>query len=206
MTTTATETKEQILNVAEKLFAENGFTGTSLRRVISEAGVNLSAVNYHFGSKEELFRAVVQRVSQPVVRGELKLLKKLQSSKNDYTLEEVLTCFVTPPFEVMLNSGDRQLYCGRFMGRCRLEPDNIGNIAKQEFQDSEDAYLDALQRVLPDQSRNEIHWKLDLMIACLIRVLTQAEKPHGLIQQKSIDRIDEIVSQLVNFLASGMRK
>ena len=206
MTKTSIDTKEQILNVAEKLFAENGFRGTSLRSVISEAGVNLSAVHYHFGSKEELFRAVVQRISIPVVAGELKLLRELQSQKDDYTLEEVLICFFTPPFEIMLNSGDRQMECGRFMGRCRLEPDNIGIIAKHEFKDSEEAYLDALQRVLPDQSRNEIHWKFDLMIACMIRIFTQAEQPHGLIQKKSIDQIDDVVGKLVNFLASGMRK
>lgn len=43
--TTSADTKEQILNVAERLFAENGFAGTSLRSVIREADVNLSAVN-----------------------------------------------------------------------------------------------------------------------------------------------------------------
>ncbi len=204
MTKPSIDTKEQILNVAEKLFAENGFAGTSLRSVISEAEVNLSAVHYHFGSKEELFRAVVMRISQPVVEGELRLLAKLKEEKPDYTLEEVLTCFLTPPLQVILNSGDRKLYCARFMGRCRLEPYSVGIIAEEEFQESQTAYLDALQRVLPNQTRNEIHWQLDLVIASLIRVLTQAQKPHSLIQKKSIEEIDKVVSKLVNFLASGM--
>jgi AcrR family transcriptional regulator len=52
------DTKEQIITVAERLFAERGFAGTTLRNVVSEAGVNLAAVSYHFGSKEELFRGL----------------------------------------------------------------------------------------------------------------------------------------------------
>ncbi len=45
-------TKDKILNAAEKLFAEQGFNGTSLREITSAAEVNLAAVNYHFGSKK----------------------------------------------------------------------------------------------------------------------------------------------------------
>ena len=56
--TIATDTKEQILNVAERQFAEKGYAGTTLRGVIKEAEVNIAAVHYHFGSKEELFIAL----------------------------------------------------------------------------------------------------------------------------------------------------
>lgn len=50
--------KERILDVAEKLFADRGFHGTSVREITSLAGVNLSAVGYYFGSKEGLYLAV----------------------------------------------------------------------------------------------------------------------------------------------------
>ncbi|NJM18843.1 MAG: TetR/AcrR family transcriptional regulator [Richelia sp. SM1_7_0] len=49
---TNTDTKEQILNVAEGLFAEKGFAGTTLRNVIREAGVNIAAVHYHLAPKK----------------------------------------------------------------------------------------------------------------------------------------------------------
>lgn len=45
-------TKNKILDAAEHLFAVNGFNGTSLREITSQAEVNLAAVNYHFGSKK----------------------------------------------------------------------------------------------------------------------------------------------------------
>lgn len=200
----STDTKEQILDVAERLFAENGFAGTSLRNIIGEAEVNLSAVNYHFGSKEELFRAVVARIARPVVEGQLARLAQCEAKENP-SVEEILEAFLMPPLQVILNSGDRRTDCARFMGRCRLEPDSVRVLAEEEFQGSTRAYLDALGRALPDFSRSELTWKLDLAIAVLLRVLVEANKPNALIQNTSSESIKATVSKLVDFLASGLR-
>jgi AcrR family transcriptional regulator len=59
------DTVERILDAAEALFAERGFAETSLRTITSTAGVNLAAVNYHFGSKKELIQAVFARFLTP---------------------------------------------------------------------------------------------------------------------------------------------
>ena len=61
MATTAFSTKDRILGAAEELFAQHGFAGTSLRQVTSRADVNIAAVNYHFGSKENLVNEVFRR-------------------------------------------------------------------------------------------------------------------------------------------------
>ena len=61
MTTTHFNTKDRILGAAEELFAQYGFSGTSLRQVTSRADVNIAAVNYHFGSKENLVNEVFRR-------------------------------------------------------------------------------------------------------------------------------------------------
>ena len=55
------DTVQRILDAAEVLFAQKGFAETSLRAITSRAGVNLAAVNYHFGSKEALVQAVFER-------------------------------------------------------------------------------------------------------------------------------------------------
>ena len=199
--TTSINTQEQILNVAEQLFAENGFAGTSLRSVIREANVNLSAVHYHFGSKEELFRAAIARIAQPVVAGQLKRLAKCEAKNETPAIEAVLEAFLTPALEVVLNSGDRSINCARFMGRCRVEPDSIREIAEQKFEGSQKAFLDAFGRSLPDFSRTELTWKLDLVIATLLRVLTEARKPDALIQDNSPESIKATVSKLVSFFS-----
>ena len=60
------DTKTRILDAAENLFAARGYHNTSLREITKEAGVNLAAVNYHFGSKEALLRAVIKRRLVPL--------------------------------------------------------------------------------------------------------------------------------------------
>src|SRR5947209_14578204 len=72
-------TKARILDAAEALFMEHGFEATSLRALTAAAGVNLAAVNYHFGSKEELFQAVLTRRLDPMNQERLELLTRLEA-------------------------------------------------------------------------------------------------------------------------------
>lgn len=51
----AVETRDRILSVAERLFAQRGYEATSVRDITAEAGCNVAAVNYHFGGKENLY-------------------------------------------------------------------------------------------------------------------------------------------------------
>ena len=53
------EKQIQILQVAEKLFAANGFDGTSIRDISKEANVNVAMVSYYFGSKEKLLEEII---------------------------------------------------------------------------------------------------------------------------------------------------
>jgi len=199
------DTKEQILIVAERLFAERGFAGATLRNVVSEAGVNLAAVHYHFGSKEELFRAVVQRFARPVVEQELKLLSELEAKAGRPSVEEILTAMVKPSLEILSQDDDRHSIRAQFMGRCRTEPEPIQSIAYDEFAPASKAFLDTLQQVLPEQSLAQLGWKFDLVIAALVRVLMEAGKPHALLKSNRPKDIQATTQQLVKFLSPGMR-
>jgi len=199
------DTKEQIINVAERLFAENGFAGTSLRSVIGEANVNLSAVNYHFGSKKGLYRAVISRTAQPIVEEELKRLRLYQKKHDPPSVEMILQALLTPVLEKVIDRNSDSMSCARFMGRCRTEPDGIRDIADNEFKDSQEAFLDAMGRSLPHLSRTELTWKMDLVIAVLLRVLTEANKPGSLMEKSDRESIAQTVSKLVRFLAPAMR-
>ncbi len=205
MASSTHETKEQIITVAERLFADKGFAGTTLRSVVNEAGVNLAAVNYHFGSKEELFRAVVARFARPVVEQELSLLSELKAGAELPSVDEILTALLQPSLEILSEGEGSRLVRARFMGRCRTEPEPIQSIADQEFAPVTEAFLDLLQRVLPEQSRSQLWWKLDLVIAALIRVLTEAGQPYALLKSNHPEHIQETTQQLVRFLSPGMR-
>lgn len=205
MSSSSADTKEQIITAAERLFAEYGFAGTTLRNVVSEAGVNLAAVSYHFGSKEELFRAVVSRFARPVTEQALCLLAELKAAPELPSVEAILTVVLKPSLEILTPDHNTHLVQAQFMGRCRNEPKPIQRIADEEFAVVTDACLDLLQRVLPDQSRSQLYWKLDLVIASLIRVLTEAGQPYSLLKSNRPEDIQATTQQLVQFLSPAMR-
>src|SRR5882724_9640976 len=79
----AAATKARILDAAEALFMEHGFEATSLRSITAAAAVNLAAVNYHFGSKEELFRAVLTRRLDPMNQARVALLDRFEAEAGE---------------------------------------------------------------------------------------------------------------------------
>ena len=54
------DTRTKILRVAARFFSQKGFSGTSVRDIVSAAGENVSAVNYHFGNKQKLYQATLE--------------------------------------------------------------------------------------------------------------------------------------------------
>ena len=92
-------TKDRILGAAEELFAQFGFAGTSLRQVTSRADVNIAAVNYHFGSKENLVNEVFRRRMDEMSQQRLAGLK-LAMKEHPGELEPILAAFVEPALAI----------------------------------------------------------------------------------------------------------
>jgi AcrR family transcriptional regulator len=93
------DTKDRILDAAERLFAEHGFEGTSLRQITAAAGANLAAVNYHFQSKDQLIQALVMRNIGPVNRARFEMLDRIEAvhpAPAPLPLEEVVEAFIAP--------------------------------------------------------------------------------------------------------------
>ena len=117
-----TETKERILEAAERLFARGGFSATSLRDVASDAGVNLAGANYHFGSKEALLVAVWDRRFGPINEKRLVLLDELErlAGQDGPVLEDILTALFEPachnwvPWNSEIPESLRQQLFGQF--------------------------------------------------------------------------------------------
>src|SRR4051794_8087396 len=98
----ASATKERILDTAEALFMEHGFEATSLRAITSAAGVNLAAVNYHFGTKEELFQSVLTRRLDPMNQERVALLTELERAvaPQPVACEKILSAMFIPALKL----------------------------------------------------------------------------------------------------------
>src|ERR1700761_7290073 len=95
------DTRTRILDAAERLFADRGYRGTSIRAVTDLAGANLAAVGYHFGSKAELLAAVARRVIEPITAAQTAGLDRLLARTPDPSVTELVEAFAGPMFDGM---------------------------------------------------------------------------------------------------------
>ena len=199
------DTKTQILNAAEQMFATHGFAGTTLRKLVQEAGVNLAAVSYHFGSKEELHGAVIGRMAKVITARQLEALQALEAEQTEPSLEAVLRAYIEPGMAYLLEAEELRITRAQFMGRCRTEPAPIQQRAAEEFSVSHHQFLALLGRSLPEQSEAELIWKLDMVVTMLIRALTETGRPGMLLRSASRTDLEQAVDKLVTFAAAGIR-
>ncbi|MCT4552916.1 MAG: TetR/AcrR family transcriptional regulator [Alphaproteobacteria bacterium] len=75
MTNNNIKTKDKIIQIAKKLFAEKGFHGTSVKDICELADANISAVNYHFTSKLNLFQEIIDNVSEKCLANILSVIE-----------------------------------------------------------------------------------------------------------------------------------
>ena len=123
-----TSTKDKLLNSAEVLFAEQGFSETSLRLITTVADVNLAAVNYHFGSKKELIQSVIDRFFMAFTEHLEKEFEQLIRKNGDLTTEVILKSLLGPMLHLNEIRPDGAATFMRLLGRAYTE--SQGNIKK----------------------------------------------------------------------------
>ncbi|WP_427925559.1 TetR/AcrR family transcriptional regulator [Streptomyces sp. cg40] len=162
------DTKGRILDVAERLFGERGYAGTSLRAVTVAAAANVAAVNYHFGSKEGLLRAVVDRAMAPVNGARQRLLDGLLADGGKPEVADLVEGFVRTGASLARSREGDAPALARFLGRVVCEPDpEIRRLFADEVGAVEGRYLEELARALPTLSADEVGFRYRVMIGLL---------------------------------------
>lgn len=197
-------TRQRILGAAEALFAERGFAAASLRQVTAAAKVNLAAVNYHFGSKDNLIEEVFRRRLDELSDRRLERLAELVKSDAP-TLEGLLDAFITPALELSLDREGGSVFM-RVLARAFAEhnsnlrkflSDNYGYVLKD--------FAAAFARLLPQLDKEELYWRLDIAVGAL----TYAMADFGMIQRRSGEseraHREQMARHLIHFTAAGLR-
>ena len=195
-------TKDRILGAAELLFAQRGFEGASLRQLTTNAGVNLAAVNYHFGSKEKLVEEVFRRRRDALNESRLAALAQ-GAGAPETTLEDVLEAFIRPALD--LSHDDSGALFMRVLARAFAEHDdtlrqflseNYGHVMRQ--------FTAEFARLLPHLGKPELYWRIDLVTGAL----THAMSGFGMIQRKNDvseqAHREQTVQHLIRFAAAGL--
>jgi AcrR family transcriptional regulator len=195
-------TKDKIIEIAERLFGEQGYEATSLRHVIFEAGVNLAAVHYHFGSKEELLDAVVLRGAIPLNEERLALLDRYEkeAAPEPAPVEKVIRAMMMPTFR----TAQRSPQFVKLMGRLHGEGLMPAMVAKH-FHPLVERFMDAMHRALPDLPPEELFWRIQFMFGGMSQVLRGPHlipPPPGGIRPATSE---ETVERLIAFLVAGFQ-
>lgn len=194
------DTKQRILDTAERLIGEQGYAGTSLRHIIAEAGVNLAAVHYHFGSKEDLLDNVILRKAEAVNAQRLSRLDRLEGEgAAPVPVEKVLDAF----FEPMIEAGSQNPQFVRLMGRLYAEGLLPGVVAKH-FQPTLERFVQALHRALPALPPPELASRLQFMIGAMSHAVCGPRGfPQPLVPLEAPD-FRTTMRRLVVFLTGGL--
>jgi AcrR family transcriptional regulator len=192
------DTKKKILDTAEKLFAENGYAETSLRHIITQAQVNLAAIHYHFGSKQDLLDQVVLRKADPMNERRLKLLDQFEAEAAPLppSVEKIVVAFMLPALLI-----EKSPEFVKLMGRVHAEG-LMPEIAKRNFQPMINRFIAALHKALPDIPAKELIWKAHFALGAMAHALTARPEQ---VEESASESPMAIATRLVAFVSNGFR-
>lgn len=211
--TTMIETSEsgartRILSAAARLFAERGMAGVGLREITAAAGVNLAAVNYHFGSKERLLEALFEQRARPITEERLRLLAACAPARGrPPMLEQVLAAFLRPAFSLGLEAGVDGATFGKLRARLSVESEALyRRILSRAFDASTGRFLEAVAAALPGLPSQEVAWRFHFMLGTMIYSMANSGRIQS-ITGGACDPAepDAALDRLVPFVAAGFR-
>ncbi len=202
------DTKTRILDAAETLFAEQGFTATSVRQLTASAGVNLASLHSHFGSKDGLIEALFERRLQPLNRERLALLDALEKRHRGgpIPLPSLVEAFVGPPLRLSSASSEGGERFMRLMGRAFSEPEqHVAQIFLSQFKELAQRFIPAFLRSLPHLDEEEVHWRIHFMVGSMAHTMAHASRVSQLLERCCVPQDPEqLLARLVPFLVAGL--
>lgn len=199
-----TDTRNRILDAAERLFSVRGFHSTSIRMITAEAGANLAAINYHFGSKNALIRAVYARRLNQLNASRLQMLEacEARAGSGPLPVEDIVRAFIAPVLKLPPEDPFRRL-----IGRMYSEPGDLARqIISEHMGEVARRFTLAIQRALPDAANTDLYWGAFFTIGVLAHTVTAS----ALLNLIPTDRCDpkdpnSITERMTTFVCAGLR-
>jgi AcrR family transcriptional regulator len=199
-------TKKRILDAAERLFADDGFQSTSLRGLTAEARVNLAAVNYHFGSKEALLQAVLERRLVPLNKAQRNRLEKVrknaQAASVRPSVRGALHAFFGPMISLR-DSGPAAEDFIRLLGQSLGEQsETIRGTLLRHIGPVQILLFDILAEALPHMSHDCLSWRLNFAFGSMIHAMSMC--PRDSFRARRRPSVLPMTRCMLDFIAAGM--
>ncbi|MBD1577971.1 TetR/AcrR family transcriptional regulator [Vibrio sp. S11_S32] len=199
-------TKAKIMDVAEALFAEHGFNDTSLRTITTKAGVNLASVNYHFGDKKTLVRAVLNRYLEAFMP-ELEKSLHILNQTDCYNMRAVFNTLSAP---LMSLDKVRPNGASRFMlltGRGYTDVQgHLRWFITTRYSSVLNLFTDSVKKASPGIDEEMLFWRLHFTLGTCVFTMSSSKALADIAFNsygKKVDS-DAVIQQLIPFLAAGV--
>ncbi|HTZ78478.1 MAG TPA: TetR/AcrR family transcriptional regulator [Stellaceae bacterium] len=205
--TDSSDTKTRILRIAERMFAERGFAGVSLRQLTTAAGVNLAAVNYHFGSKEGLLTAIFESRCNPMNEERLRRLEACAEVESGAPLlEQIVAAFIAPALASTNNAAGGAVFT-RLRATLAAEQNELARtLVAKYFDRTSIRFITALARALPHLSQAEVFWRFNFLLGTLYYTMVNPARIEHLSSGLcDATDVDAVLAQMVPYAAAGFR-
>jgi AcrR family transcriptional regulator len=198
------QTRERLLDAAERLFAEKGFAATSVRDITAAASSNIAAVNYHFGGKHNLYNAVFRR--RMASMREQRIASIRQARDESGALEAVLNAFATAFLQPLVDRGSGRLLV-ELISREMLDPQLPRELFLAEVVGPvQEALAEAIIAATPGLSLVSARLCVISIVGQLLQVAHRLRRgEYAQSWGAELPVLPEMVDQIVRFSAAGVR-
>lgn len=199
-------TRQAILMTAERLFAESGLDGVSIREITSASGVDLALVNYHFKSKENLFAATLSMRIDEMNGKRLALLDQVEIAEYSMrTLRDILDAF-TKPYVGLTRKEQRDLSNYRRLVALVANSQRWqAVIFEQHYDPTTKRFIEALHQTLPSADPAKLYWSMSFFLGAMVNAFAETGRVDrlsgGLCHS---GRLEDIRRNIVDFMIGGL--
>ncbi|WGW01514.1 TetR/AcrR family transcriptional regulator [Vibrio sp. YMD68] len=200
------DTKNKILDVAEVLFSEQGFNDTSLRTITSKAGVNLASVNYHFGDKKTLVRAVIDRYLEAFMPALEQSLESL-NERSDFEVADVFESLRQP---LRALNSVRPDGTSRFMlliGRGYTDVQgHLRWFITTRYQGVLSLFTQSVLKANPNLTQETLFWRLHFTLGTCVFTMASSQALAEIAENDFGTKVDSkaVVDRLIPYLSAGV--
>lgn len=203
-------TKDKLMDAAEKLFARKGFYGSSLRDITAAAEVDLSLVNYHFGSKKQLLIAVIERRGAVLNEEQLRRLAdaRLRAAPKAPSTEAVVGAFLDPILERLAHAGPGWHNYFALIAYVNNSPEWGSKLMGKTFDGVVLEFIRTLLDSLPGCAPEDIFWGYNFLTGAMTLSLAQTGRldvlSNGLCRSNDVAALRERLGPFVVAGLSGL--
>ncbi|MGC6457975.1 MAG: TetR family transcriptional regulator [Akkermansiaceae bacterium] len=200
-------TREALLEAAASLLAEKGFETVSVREITGLAQANVASVNYHFGSRDGLIDAVVEKMTEPVNRERLERIDGLEAA-GEPTVRQLLEAFFDPLFAKIQGSPMCKNLFVKLMGRMVGDrPYQFSDDVMAQFRNVARRFVQAFINACPGLTPEDVFWRIHFSFGVMSNTLTHRDLltkvSEGMVNE---EELEVTMTRVLDFCEAGFKR